>query len=82
MECYKCKKELKEVITNYIARLGEKTVIVENTPTYLCQNCYEQYYKDDVIKNVEEIMEKVEELPIKVAVTDYKKIETYNLNKK
>lgn len=71
MKCYKCEKELKKVNTNYIGRLDKKTVIIENTPTYLCENCYEQYYSNDVIANVEKIIEKIEGLPLKLTMIEY-----------
>ena len=49
-----------------------KTIIIENTPTNLCDECCEQYYEEDVIKEIEKVIENINTLPIKLVVLDFK----------
>lgn len=74
MKCYKCKKDIRCIRDNFIKKYGNKTIIIENTPTYICDNCYEEFYNEKTIENIENIMEKLEKQPFKLIVIDYNEI--------
>ena len=73
MKCNKCKKQMDYYEENYIRQSGNKTIIIENTPTYICGSCYEKFYTEETIKNIEEQMDSFEELSFKLLVMNYKK---------
>lgn len=81
MRCSRCKNILKEENNNYIWREGKKTIIIENTPVLSCEYCMEQFYTEDVVKDINEITEYIRDLPIKLSVIDYNELKTYIYNK-
>jgi YgiT-type zinc finger domain-containing protein len=54
--CHFCRGEVleKRVIVDY--RWGDRLItIIRNVPTGVCQNCGEQYFKAEIVKEMEKI---------------------------
>ena len=80
MKCYRCKNEMNNTKSNYVKRINNKVVIIEDTPTYICNYCYEEFYNDEVIRNIDEVIDNIEQLPIKLLVANYNDISKYFFN--
>lgn len=74
MKCCKCENILQKAEEDFILKSDNKTFIFENTPTYICKNCYEKFYEDGDILKIENIVEKAKDLPIKILIADFLKI--------
>jgi len=46
-------------------------IIVKNVPAFVCKQCGEAYFSDDVMQNLEAIIDKLEKLVKEVAIVDY-----------
>lgn len=77
MNCYKCKNKMRKQVSSYIKCYNDKIAVIENTPKFICSNCYEEFYKEEVIRNIDEIASILEEMPIKLLMVDYKRIKKY-----
>jgi len=61
MICHKCGGILKEAITDRPFKVGQSSVvIIKKMPVFQCQNCYEYLIEDDVLKKVDQILDKVD----------------------
>ncbi len=62
MNCFMCKSGvLKEKLKNYIVDLDHCIIIVKNVPSLVCEQCGDVYYTNKVMKQLEEIVDKLEQ---------------------
>lgn len=74
MKCYRCENTMECEKNNYIKKDGNKTIVIENTPTYICKECFEEFYDDETIEKIENVICKLERVPFKMLVIDYKEL--------
>lgn len=72
MNCFKCKRVLKEKKVNYMVDLENTIIIIKGVPAKVCDNCGEQYFNDEVSENIERIVEQLKSLSAEVTVVNYK----------
>jgi len=51
--------------------LDNSVIIVKRVPSWVCGQCGEVYFTDDVMQNVEMIIDKLESLIKEVAIVEY-----------
>jgi len=51
--------------------LDNSVIIVKRVPSWVCRQCGEVYFTDDVMQNVETIIDKLESLIKEVAIVEY-----------
>lgn len=66
-----CKGTLKEGTTTFMTDLGNCIVIIKNVPSFVCSQCGETSYSDEVSKRIEEIVNALREHITDIAITDY-----------
>ena len=71
MTCFMCKGKVENKTTNFIADLGNTTIIVKDVPSQVCQQCGEVSYSDDVARKLEEIVRSLQNQSMEIAVTHY-----------
>ena len=55
----------------HVVILDKCVIIVKNVPSFVCKQCGEAYFSDDVMQNLEKITGRLESLIREVAVVDY-----------
>ena len=58
MSCFMCKGQLEKKETTVMVEIDGRMVIVENVPSYVCCQCGETSYDNEVTKRLEEIVTK------------------------
>lgn len=58
MSCFMCKGQLEKKETTFMVEIDGRMVIVENVPSYVCRQCGETSYDNEVTKRLEEIVTK------------------------
>jgi YgiT-type zinc finger domain-containing protein len=71
MTCFLCKGETEQRLKTHAVTLDKCVIIVKNVPALVCKQCGETYFTDDVMKNLEEIVDKLESIIKEVAIVDY-----------
>lgn len=71
MKCYKCSENTEKTYINYISNIGNKNIIIENTPTYTCNNCLERFYEGEVVEKIQNYVEEMENMKFKLITVDY-----------
>jgi YgiT-type zinc finger domain-containing protein len=56
--CSLCKGRLIEGKTEFVAKIGEKVVVIKDVPAYICENCGEAYYTPEVSRKIDIFMKK------------------------
>ncbi len=75
MGCFTCKGgHLLEENKTYVATLKTCVIIVKNVPSFVCEQCGEVYYSNDVMKKLESIVDTMEKLVEDVAIVEYSKM--------
>lgn len=52
---------------------GDCVIVVKNVPCLVCARCGEEFFADDVMKRLENIIEKARDVAGEVLITDYSK---------
>lgn len=72
MNCFSCKGgNLQKELKTYVANLDACVIIVKNVPSLVCQQCGDVYYTNDVMKQLEKIVDTMENLVKEVAIVEY-----------
>lgn len=74
MLCMECGAETEKGFTTDVTDLGMCLVIVRNVPCYKCSECNEIIYTADVVKKLEDIVEKAKKLMQEISIVDYSKV--------
>lgn len=72
MNCFMCEGELEEKKVNYIVDLENTIIIIKGVPARVCVKCGEQYFDDDIAKNIEGIVNQLKKLSTEVTIVNYK----------
>ena len=71
MNCFFCKGDIKEGITNHVVNLKNCVIIVKNVPCTECSQCGETYYDDDVMEQLEIIVNDMRKAVTEIAIVNY-----------
>ena len=74
MLCMKCGSNAEKGFTTDVTDLGNCHVIVRHVPCYKCNECDEVIYTADVVKKLEQIVEKAKELMQDISIVDYDRV--------
>ena len=55
----------------YAVTLDKCVIIVKNVPSFVCKQCGEAYFTDDVMENLEAIIDRLENIIKEVATVEY-----------
>jgi len=72
MICFLCKGVIKEGFTTFTTDLGGSIVVIKNVPSYVCDQCNESSYSDDVALRLEQIVNNIiNSASAEIAVVSY-----------
>ena len=71
MDCFRCKGSAESKLKTHAVTLDKCVIIVKNVPAFVCNQCGEAYFKDDVMQNLEGIIDKLEDIIKEVAIVEY-----------
>ena len=71
MDCFRCKGSVIHKLKTHAVTLDKCVIIIKNVPAFICKQCGEAYFSDDVMQNLEKITDRLENLIREVAVVDY-----------
>ena len=71
MTCFLCKGVMEQKFKTHVVTLDKCVIIIKNVPALICKQCGEVYFADGVMKNIETIIDKLENLIKEVAIVDY-----------
>ena len=72
MNCFFCKGIIKEGFSNYTADIDGCIIIIKKVPSYICNQCGEKSFNDDVARKIENIIKNIiNSVKTEVAVVSY-----------
>ena len=71
MNCFMCKGALEEKKTTFMVDLGDQIIIIKDVPSYVCSQCGDTSYSDEVARVLEEIVESLRHAPTEMSVVSY-----------
>lgn len=71
MDCFRCIGTAAPAEKTHAVTLEKCVIIVRRVPAFICTQCGEVYFTDDVMKNLELITDRLENLIKEVAIVDY-----------
>lgn len=69
MRCYFCKGNLEESTTEYIEKIDNFIVVIENIPCEKCSQCGEAYFSDKVAEKIEKILDSIQQISSSLTIT-------------
>lgn len=60
-KCNLCNGKLREGKTEFVARVGDKVVIIKDIPAYICEGCEEAYFTPEISRKIDKIMKEFHE---------------------
>ena len=73
MDCFRCKGSAEPKLKTHAVTLEKCVIIVKSVPSFVCKQCGEAYFSDDVMQNLEIIIDRLENLIREVAIVEYAK---------
>lgn len=70
-DCFRCKGSAAPKLKTHAVTLDKCVIIVKNVPSFVCKQCGEAYFSDDVMQNLEAILDGLENIIKEVAIVDY-----------
>ena len=71
MNCFMCKGDLEDKLTNFTVDLGNTVIIIKSVPSHVCSQCGEVSYSDEVAEKIEKIIDEVKNNSMEVAIYQY-----------
>ena len=71
MTCFYCKGDKEQKLKTHAVTLEKCVIIVKNVPAFICKQCGEVYFTDNVMQKLEIIADKLESIIKEVAIVDY-----------
>ena len=71
MNCFMCKGELKQEKTTFMVDIGHHIIIVKDVPSFVCSQCGDTTYSDEVSRTLENIVEALRHAPTEMSVVSY-----------
>ena len=72
-DCFRCKGSAEPKLKTHAVSLEKCVIIVKSVPSFVCKQCGEAYFTDDVMQNLEIIIDRLENLIKEVAIVEYTK---------
>ena len=73
MDCFRCKGSTESKLKTYAIALDKCVINIKNAPSFVCKQCGEIYFTDDVIQNLESIVDRPESENKEAVFTEYAK---------
>ena len=70
-DCFRCKGNAEPKVKTHVVTLDKCVIIVRSIPSLVCKKCGEAYFTDDVMRNLEAIIDKLENIIKEVAIVEY-----------
>ena len=70
-KCFMCKGDLENTTTSHMVDLDGRFIIIKNVPCLKCSQCGEISFTGEVTARLEEIISKLQESLVEVAVVDF-----------
>ena len=71
MNCFICKGSLEEKKTTFMVDLGDHIIIIKDVPSFVCSQCGDTTYSDEVARVLERIVESLRHAPTEMSVVSY-----------
>ena len=71
MSCFMCKGSLEEKKTTFMVDLGAHIIIIKDVPSFVCSQCGDTTYSDEVARVLEQIVESLRHVPTEMSVVNY-----------
>ena len=72
MICFMCKGMVQEGISTFTADMGGSIIIIKNVPSYVCGQCGETSYSNEVTQRLEQIVKNImASASAEIAVVNY-----------
>ena len=71
MSCFMCKGSLEEKKTTFMVDLGDHIIIIKDVPSFVCSQCGDTTYSDEVARVLERIVESLRHAPTEMSVVSY-----------
>ncbi|MDD6915535.1 MAG: type II toxin-antitoxin system MqsA family antitoxin [Eubacteriales bacterium] len=73
MRCHFCRGDLEKSTTEYVEKMDNFIVVIENIPCDKCVQCGEAYFSDEVFGKLERILNSIQTISgvLTVTVIDY-----------
>jgi YgiT-type zinc finger domain-containing protein len=72
MTCFMCKGTVREELSTFTADINGCIVVVKNVPSYICSQCGEASFNDEVARQLEHIVHGVtDSVKTEIAVVSY-----------
>ena len=72
MNCFFCKGTIMDGFSSYTADINECVIVIKKVPSYVCNQCGEKSYSDDVARQLEKIIHQItNSVKTEVAVVSY-----------
>jgi len=75
MECEFCGGNTREQLTTYTGKTKTAVIVVKNIKTHKCSQCGEEFYEEAEAELISQIIQKIKDIPLELAVTDANKWE-------
>ena len=74
MRCIMCKGNTTQTTRTYIQEFENCIIIIKNVPAFVCSQCGEVYYSDEIAEKLEEIVNRLQGMVKDVAIFEYDKV--------
>ena len=73
--CIFCGGSLKQANTDYIEKNDNHVILIKDVPCEECEQCGEKYFKDNIVKALEHILNGIQHISCEITLTiiDYVK---------
>ena len=71
MNCFMCQGSRKEEKTTFMVDIGHHIIIVKDVPSFVCTQCGDTTYSDEVSRTLEKIVESLRHAPTEMSVVSY-----------
>lgn len=69
MRCHFCRGNLEKSTTEFMEKMDNFIVIIENIPCEKCSQCGEAYFTDEVAGKIEQILDSIKMISSSLTVT-------------
>lgn len=69
MRCHFCRGNLEKSTTEFMEKMDNFIVVIENIPCEKCSQCGEAYFTDEVAEKIEQILDSIQMISSSLTVT-------------
>ena len=69
MRCHFCRGNLEKSTTEFMDKMDNFIVVIENIPCEKCTQCGEAYFTDEVAEKIEQILDSIKMISSSLTVT-------------